>query len=554
MKRISLAIMALTILMALTQCKKQEQTSSESGETVFVSLKVGGSNGSKADVNPNMGTVVFTQGDVVYVSSDGKFVGTLTHNGNTFSGNITNPLVGQPLYFYFFGNKTPVETLSEGSSTQCSVLVSDQTTGIPVISCGPSHEVFTGSGLYTAFFYNKCALVKFDVAASSTSATCLTGLNNKVIVDFANNNVSYGQENNGLIKLNAGNGEKWAILLPQAAMEVGDEGSAYSEDGNYMGVRPAIPAITENGYLTEGIAVSLQSSASEVPEGAINGLFTVNANGDQVYFSKGNLQYIGSAAVPYWKFADNQWDYFGDNGQNDSYIHRKRDLFGWGTSGWDCGNTYYEPWDVGYLYYGGQYHVWSQSAQYGPLENNNLTGNYSNSDWGVYNAISNGGNQSNLWRTLTSEEWIYVFHTRNTPSGIRFAKAQVNNVNGVILLPDDWNSSVFQFYDNANESWAEYSSNVINISQWNTLQSAGAVFLPSTGMRTSNASGYPGYLITISINSLDLGYYWSSTCSSDQSSSIADRFSFYFSNSGCSIGTVSRGCGLAVRLVQDYNP
>ena len=40
---------------------------------------------------------------------------------------------------------------------------------------------------------------------------------------------------------------------------------------------------------------------SGAPEGAINGLFTINENGDQVYFSQGNLQYIGSAATPYWK-------------------------------------------------------------------------------------------------------------------------------------------------------------------------------------------------------------------------------------------------------------
>ena len=50
-------------------------------------------------------------------------------------------------------------------------------------------------------------------------------------------------------------------------------------------------------------------SRPPAPEGAINGLFTINEAGDQVYFSKGNLQYIGSADTPYWRFAENQWDY-----------------------------------------------------------------------------------------------------------------------------------------------------------------------------------------------------------------------------------------------------
>lgn len=42
-----------------------------------------------------------------------------------------------------------------------------------------------------------------------------------------------------------------------------------------------------------------------------------------VKFSKGNLQLVGENT---WKFADNQWDYFGDT-QSDNH----RDLFGWCT-------------------------------------------------------------------------------------------------------------------------------------------------------------------------------------------------------------------------------
>ena len=42
-------------------------------------------------------------------------------------------------------------------------------------------------------------------------------------------------------------------------------------------------------------------------------------------------------------------------------------------------------------------------------------------DWGNNN-ILNGGGRS--WRTLTKDEWTYVFDERNTPSGIRFCPAQ----------------------------------------------------------------------------------------------------------------------------------
>ena len=50
------------------------------------------------------------------------------------------------------------------------------------------------------------------------------------------------------------------------------------------------------------------------PIGAINSLFTINSNGDQVYFSQGNLQYQASTNT--WKFADNQYDYIGGANSN----------------------------------------------------------------------------------------------------------------------------------------------------------------------------------------------------------------------------------------------
>ena len=227
------------------------------------------------------------------------------------------------------------------------------------------------------------------------------------------------------------------------------------------------------------------------PTGAIDGKFTINNNGDQVYFAQGNLQYIGSASTPYWKFAENQWDCLGiTTEQNSSSQSVDRDVFGWGTSGWNPGNTYYRPWDTNN----------SSGASYGPAGANNLTGDCINSDWGVYNPISNGGDQPNQWRTMSKEEWVYVFDTRTTDSGIRFAKASVNDVNGVILLPDDWNSNYYALSDTNSKS-ASYTSNTITSSEWNILELLGAVFLPATGYRFGTSVKNVGIR----------GYYWSSS-------------------------------------------
>ncbi len=224
--------------------------------------------------------------------------------------------------------------------------------------------------------------------------------------------------------------------------------------------------------------------------GKLPGQFSVSAT-HQVQFSQGNLQYIGSAATPYWRFAEHQWDYLGTTtGQNSINQNVDRDLFGWGTSGWNNGNTYYRPWDTNI----------SSGSSYGPPGQYDLTGTYANADWGVYNPISNGGNQANQWRTLTSSEWDYVFNTRTTSSGIRYAKANVNDVNGVILLPDNWSSDTYSL-SNTNSSGASFSCNTISASQWNTLEQAGAVFLPAAGYRNGTSVNNVG----------SNGNYWSAS-------------------------------------------
>ena len=501
MKKISIIVMALAFLAALTQCKKEQVAPANDSEAVAITLDIKCGNGTRMDVNTATGEVTYESGDKIYVASGGKYVGTLTHNGTRFSGTITDPVVGEPLHFYFLGNVTPAETLTAGTTTTCSVVISDQTEHLPVIEYAPSNETYTaGATTFTAHLLNKCALVKFNVTTSSEAATCITGMKNKVTVDFSNNILTPSQEGTGIITLPSGNGEKWAILLPQSAVEAGDAGSAYSADGVYTGTRAAVPAILDNGYLTAGIDVTVitEVNPGEVPTGAICGKFTINSNGDQVYFSQGNLQYIGSASTPYWKFAENQWDYLGDNGQGSTGQNVDRDLFGWGTSGWNNGNMYYQPYNTESNY------DENTGYGYGPTDGTNyiysLTGAFANADWGVYNAISNGGNMPNQWRTMTGEEWIYVFNGRATPSGIRYAKGSVNSVSGIILLPDSWDNSIFTFnYPNA--SAAPFTGNQIPVSEWETLEANGAVFLPAARYRSGTSVG--GWGVS--------GSYWSAS-------------------------------------------
>lgn len=271
--------------------------------------------------------------------------------------------------------------------------------------------------------------------------------------------------------------------------------------------------------------------------GAIDGLFTINADGDQIYFSQGNLQYQASTNT--WRFADNQWDYIGCqnpssghvggtvSGSDNAYISSNYsgwiDLFGWGTSGYN-GNA--------------PYNTSTDNSDYVEPINGNWSGINiigTNYDWGVYNAISNGGDQAGLWRTLSGGEFYYMIDMRSTASGIRYAKANVNNVNGLVLLPDNWDASIISL-NQTNASDASFSSNLISSSEWEVLENAGAVFLPAGGARLGTSVSDVG----------SVGCFWSVSYLAGTAYHI-----FFDANSIISSNSSTQCQGFSVRLVHD---
>lgn len=250
---------------------------------------------------------------------------------------------------------------------------------------------------------------------------------------------------------------------------------------------------------------AVASSENEiVPEGAINGLFSVSGT-KKVYFSKGNLQY--QVISNSWRFAEHQWDCIGNDNSNISTVYNGWiDLFGWGTGD-------------------------------NPIIVSETDDDYvSFVDWGI-NAIDNGGNKKDLWRTLNVKEWQYIFKQRYTMSGIRYAKAVVNGVKGIIILPDSWNASFYPLNE-TNKDEALFESNMIDVSAWYKLESAGAVFLPTAGSR-SGISIYDLY---------SWGKYWSASRSNRNSSNY-----IYFGNRDFYLSEGSYlHYGRSVRLVQDH--
>ena len=115
-------------------------------------------------------------------------------------------------------------------------------------------------------------------------------------------------------------------------------------------------------------------------------------------------------------------------------------------------------------------------------------------------------NNIDCWHIPTWREWDYMLNQRQTTSGVRYAYAKVNDVCGLVVLPDDWNATTYAF-SNPNEV-AGYENNNITANQWTTvLEPAGAVFLPANGyvvqglliQETSDGQAvgaYPGLLFS----------------------------------------------------------
>lgn len=270
-----------------------------------------------------------------------------------------------------------------------------------------------------------------------------------------------------------------------------------------------------------GNDVEFHTLAPPPPTGAIAGLFTINNSGDKVYFSQGNLQ--SRASTNTWRFAESQFDYIGSDNSNISQNYGGWiDLFGWGTSGYNHGANCYQPWSTSTSY--SDYYIYANP-------NYNLYDGDGRADWG-YNPIINGGNQENLWRTLTSGEWNYILNTRYTTSGVRFATASVNNIGGLIILPDDWDDSIY-LLTHVNSLSSGYVYNVISLTGWEMYFAPhGAVFLPIAGYRQGTV-----------LKSTE-GFYWTASVSNQ----------YYASYIHFSYGSyeICRYHGLSVRLVQDY--
>lgn len=259
-----------------------------------------------------------------------------------------------------------------------------------------------------------------------------------------------------------------------------------------------------------------------IPKGALSGEFTVGIGADNtagteddviVHFSQGNLWYgkVGSATTATFNFEANQYDFrtYEGNGSciDGTYSTTSGTPTGhWGLFCWSTDATS-NNWGI---------HTNTAKAQ------DYIAGSFK--DWGKN--IGDG----NTWRTLTKDEWVYLFNTRTMASGgARYERLTSSGITvekvtfkGVVLFPDNFTEQ---------NTWKTIYTT------WEALKTAGLVFLPAAGSRSGSIVSNVG----------DFGGYWSSTdCTNDYA------YNVYLNAGGVDPAQhPNRYVGYSVRLVTD---
>ncbi len=520
MKKAVLTLLTISSLLALglTSCQKDavgtttftatlEDCQDEDGKTVLTGTSMQWTTGDRIKVFGTAGS--------------GVYEATVRNGGGTTFACVEGDAGGAPYRAVY-----PASAANDDGTIELPVV---QVTTDGSLTGFPMYTESNGTNLD---FKNLCGILRLRLQKSGVSITAIEVTGDiELTGDFT---VAY---NSGTPTLTySGHGTKTTMMtcstpqniasqkdfylfLPVHTYSAGMRIRIYSSDGGVCTktVTAGHSVRIQRSKITT-ITLSNNNLTFTPNAGALPGLFTIDDQGHQVRFSQGNLQYttlgthagaLGSNMSGTWRFAPEQYEYVGQDNENISSTYPKWiDLFGWGT-----GNN--------------------------PTLHSDDDNDYQTFvDWGT-NVVCNGGNQTNVWRTLTSAEWNYLLNTRADASS-KYGMGNINDVGGLIILPDSWTPpSGCTFTFGLASDYDDWTLNSYTLAQWAAMEAAGAVFFPAAGSRwVSNAFAVGSY-----------GYYWSSTPFNEEHAWSMDVFgvSLYASDD------YPRYFGFSVRPVRDNN-
>ena len=448
MKRNMIMLLAAA-LFVVTGCKKDNNNNNNGEKMVF---NAGFDNGgAKTEINGF--EMSWTAGDVVLING-GEFTAK--------SSASSTQLVGSPvekdgdLYKAYY----PTSLISEGGL----ILPATQTyDGNKLKSVNP---MYTQSTETTLNFHNICALVRIDLTGSGSVKSIEVKANEPLSGAFT-------------IAGNATDGFYAQLTSKEAATVTLDCGNGVTLSGT---AQPFYIALPQGTYTNLTFTVNDTKVVRTVDEKALvaGNLYTLTAEYAEplfsvsptrkVRFSKGNLYWDGSS---FW-FEKIQSDFRTWPGKG-SYIDGNYSTNS-GTPEGHYGLFFFQNIERMANSYTQVYDGTGASANDVLFTNDPSDPTKPNQNFHV-----NGETGVNAWRVLSKDELYYLLFSRN---GNRFSKAKVNNVQGLIIFPDDYSGLIPQDTKGIrtpNSVGVNYPSINMLSEDWAAMETAGVVFLPHAG-------------------------------------------------------------------------
>ena len=499
------ALCLATLSLIFSGCKKENNDPQEPAQVQTYQMSIQASKGTDSQANGprrvlsldgNTLNATWAAGEQVTVYKGETSLGTLTTTEEGASVQFSGEVSGEVEK----GDKLTLKYLSANYTGQNGTLAyisanCDYAIATDVEVTGIVDETIYTDGETT--FENQQAVVEFNLKDNSNNAA----------ISASELVVTVGTSTSYTVALTPA-ASKLYVAIPGFAGEtvtltatVGSDTYTYEKTG----------ATFANGKFYQITAKLKKQGPAEY------GPFSVSPT-QKVNFSQGNLQYTRESTSADWNtgkfsFMDHQYDYIETSDVSGDYANETAiGLFGWATSNLNTpvDNTNYLPTNTN-----------TTNESYGSgitTEGVNWATAYANYDWGA-----NTGDLGTGWRTLTKDEWVYLFNTRTVNGGTGNGKSytlgqSVNGTPGAVLYPDNYTG-------------ATYTTG----SDWSTFEDKGCVFLPAAGYRGGTSVYYVG----------SDGYYWSSTsgngpdaCRMLFAGSFANPASSNYRYSGCSVRLV----------------
>lgn len=256
-------------------------------------------------------------------------------------------------------------------------------------------------------------------------------------------------------------------------------------------------------------SITIPQPENPDPNDFIPGIYSVSPT-LKVNFAKGNLVFWPAATSGQWTFFTNQYE---TNGHTVT-------THGNTPTG---GSTEFP-------------HMSAKDEDGTIVDDNGYGSATSFHDWGANYVGAN-------WFTLSANEWTYLLNTRPV-SYARYAKVQVNGVNGLLLFPDEflWPNSNISQPSALNTASANFTQINYQIADFLELEEAGCVFLRANGYLTHTGNPRVEYSTQ--------GFYWTNDFTAGQTQTTT-----YLHFDGSSVGTTGNvqeheGVGMCVRLAR----